>query len=81
MEATSSTFPKIKIFDALDCLAATCSHIPNHGEQMGRYHGYYSTFSRELCQKENKDALLLLPNINILFDPSHMTLGQIVYFE
>lgn len=31
-----------KVFDALKWLAAMCSHIPNEGEQMARYYGYYS---------------------------------------
>jgi len=29
-----------KVFDALEWLAAMCSHIPNRGEQMVRYYGY-----------------------------------------
>ncbi len=35
-----------KIFDALEWLAAMCSHVPNKGEQMVRYYGYYSNVSR-----------------------------------
>ena len=31
-----------KTFDALEWLAAMCSHVPNKGEQMVRYNGYYS---------------------------------------
>jgi len=31
-----------KNFPALEWLAAMCSHIPNRGEQMVRYYGYYS---------------------------------------
>jgi len=46
-----------KNFDAL-WLAAMCSHIPNQGEQMIRYYGFYSNVSRGLRQKENKDALI-----------------------
>jgi len=30
----------------MDWLAAMCSHIPNRGEQMVRYYGYYSNVSR-----------------------------------
>ena len=29
-----------KLFDALEWLAAMCSHGPNKGEQMVRYYGY-----------------------------------------
>ena len=35
-----------KIFDAPEWLAAICSHVPNRGEQMVRYHGYYSNVLR-----------------------------------
>ena len=35
-----------KNFPALEWLAAMCSHIPNRGEQMVRYYGYYSNVSR-----------------------------------
>ena len=49
-----------KIFDALDWLAAMCSHIPDQREQMVRYYGFYSNVSRGLRQKENEDALYSL---------------------
>jgi len=35
-----------KVFDALEWLAAMCSHIPDRGEQMVRYYGYYSNVCR-----------------------------------
>jgi len=35
-----------KMFPALEWLAAMCSPIPNCGEQMVRYYGYYSNVSR-----------------------------------
>ena len=31
-----------KVFPAMEWLAAMCSHIPNRGEQMVRYYGWYS---------------------------------------
>ena len=34
------------IIDALEWLAAMCSHIPDRGEQMVRYYGYSSNVSR-----------------------------------
>jgi len=46
---------KEKIFDALEWLAAMCSHVPNRGEQMVRYYGYYSNVSRGKREKQNKD--------------------------
>ncbi|MHB9096840.1 MAG: transposase [Syntrophales bacterium] len=33
------------IFDAPEWLAAMCSHVPNRGEQMVRYYGWYSDVS------------------------------------
>jgi len=42
-------------FPALEWLAAMCSHIPNRGEQMVRYYGYYSNVSRGKRQKEGLD--------------------------
>ena len=47
-----------KVFDALEWLAAMCSHVPNKGEQMVRYYGYYSNVSRGRRQKENQDGLI-----------------------
>ena len=35
-----------KTFPALEWMAAMCSHIPNRGEQMVRYYGYYSNVAR-----------------------------------
>jgi hypothetical protein len=37
-----------KIFDALEWLAAMSSHVPDKGEQMVWYYGYYSNVSRFL---------------------------------
>ena len=46
---------KEKMFDALEWLAAMCSHVPNKGEQMVRYYGYYSDVCRGRRQKEDQD--------------------------
>ena len=46
---------KDKTFDALEWLAAMCSHVPNRGEQMVRYYGYYSNLCRGKRGKQNKD--------------------------
>ena len=35
-----------RIFDALEWLAAMCSHVPNKGQQMVRYFGFYSNVAR-----------------------------------
>jgi hypothetical protein len=47
-----------KAFDPLQWLAAMCSHIPNKGEQMVRYYGYYSNVSRGRRKKDDQDALI-----------------------
>ena len=44
-----------KVFDALEWLAAMCSHVPNKGEQMVRYYGYYSNVSRGKRKREDQD--------------------------
>ena len=44
-----------KTFDALEWLAAMCSHVPNKGEQMVRYYGYYSNVSRGKRKIQDKD--------------------------
>ena len=38
-------------FDALDWLALLTTHIPNRGEQVVRYYGYYSNRSRGMRKK------------------------------
>ena len=47
-----------KVFDALEWLAAMCSHVPNKGEQMVRYYGYYSNVSRGKRKKQDHDELI-----------------------
>ena len=44
-----------KTFEALEWLAAMCSHVPNKGEQMVRYYGYYSNVSRGKRKIQDKD--------------------------
>jgi hypothetical protein len=46
---------KENVFDALEWLAAMCSHVPNKGDQMVRYYGYYSNFRRGNRKKQNQD--------------------------
>ena len=47
-----------KIFDALEWLAAMCSHVPNKGEQMVRYYGHYSNVARGKRKKQDQDRLI-----------------------
>jgi len=44
-----------KTFEALDRLAQLVTHIPNKGEQMARYCGFYSNKSRGLRKKAGTD--------------------------
>ena len=44
--------------DALEWLAAMGSHVPNKGEQMVRYYGYYSTMARGTRKKSDQDELI-----------------------
>jgi len=51
-----------KIFDAPEWLAAMCSHVPNRGEQMVRYYGWYSNVSRGKRQKDgSEEAIPCIP--------------------
>ena len=43
---TSKDGKTTKVFPAMEWLAAMCSHIPNKGEQMVKYYGFYSNVSR-----------------------------------
>ena len=45
-------------FDALEWLAAMCSHVPDKGEQMVRYYGYYSNVFRGKREKTGGDAVV-----------------------
>ena len=47
-----------KVFDALEWLAAMCSHVPNKGEQMVRYYGHYSNVARGKRKKRDMDELI-----------------------
>ena len=49
---------KERVFDALEWLAAMCSHVPNKGEQMVRYYGYYSNVTRGKRKQEDQDGLI-----------------------
>ncbi len=39
----------------MQTLAAMCSHVPNKGEQMARYYGYYSNVARGKRKKTDTD--------------------------
>ncbi len=64
MEYKSKDGAKIKVFNALEWLAAMCSHVPNKGEQMVRYYGYYSNAARGKRKKVDVDD-----NIPCILEP------------
>ena len=72
-----------KTFPALDWLAAMCSHIPNCGEQMVRYYGYYSNVSRGKRKEAGTDdaiPCILEPEGNVkAFRKSWARLIQKIY--
>jgi hypothetical protein len=43
-----------KVFDTPEWLAAMCSHVPNRGEQMVRYYGWYSNVTRGNKEEESR---------------------------
>jgi hypothetical protein len=43
------------MFDALQWLAAMCSHVPDKGKQMVCYYGYYSDVARGKRKKADTD--------------------------
>ena len=61
-------------FDALDWLARLVTHIPNKGEQLVRYYGYYSNRTRGICKKAalklQKDESFGLEDSGISIQPS-----------
>jgi hypothetical protein len=48
---TSKDGETTKRFPALEWLAAMCSHIPNRGEQMVHYYGYYTSRGENASRK------------------------------
>ena len=47
-----------KTFPAMEWLAAMCTHIPNRGEQMVRYYGYYSNVARGKRKAKGADDII-----------------------
>ena len=58
VEYKSKDGSQAKVFDALEWLAAMCYHVPNKGEQMARYYGYYSNVSRGKRKMQDQDELI-----------------------
>jgi hypothetical protein len=49
------------VFPVLDWIATLAAHIPDKGEQLLRYYGYYSNVSREKRKKLYRGHLFRLP--------------------
>ena len=51
--------------DGMLALAAMCTHVPNKGEQMVRYYGFYSPAFRGMARgkRKKKDEDGLIPSI------------------
>ena len=56
VEYRSKDGKKTKVIDALEWLAAMCSHVPNKGEQMACYYGFYSNVARGKRKKTEADG-------------------------
>ena len=48
----------LESFPASEWMAAMCSHIPNRGEQMVRYYGYYSNVVRGKWKQKGTDDVV-----------------------
>jgi hypothetical protein len=46
------------VFDALEWLAAMCSHVPDKGQQIVRYLSFYSNVARGKRKKNDQDGLI-----------------------
>jgi len=55
VEYQSKDGKETRVFDALEWLAAMCSHVPNKGEQMVRYYGNYSNVARGKQKEADTD--------------------------
>jgi hypothetical protein len=42
----------------MQALAAMCSHVPDKGEQLVRYYGFYSNVSRGRRKKQDQDDII-----------------------
>ena len=52
---STDQFPVKTIVHVLEWLDAMCSHVPNKGEQMVRYYGYYRNGARGKRKKADAD--------------------------
>jgi len=61
-----------KVFEPLEWIAAMCSHVPNKGEQMVRYYGFYSPAFRGMARgkrKKNEQDELIPSILEPVVDP------------
>ena len=62
VEYRSKDGKETKMLHALEWLAAMCSQVPNKGEQMVRYYGYYSSVARGKRKKVDADDYMKDPD-------------------
>ncbi len=54
---------------------------PTRGEAIVCYYDFNYNVFRGFCQKENDDAFISLPFMEIIFKPPHLLVGQTVEFN
>jgi hypothetical protein len=54
----SNAGKETRVFDALEWLAAMCSHVPGKSEQMVRYYGHYINVARGKRKKADADVTI-----------------------
>ena len=62
-----------EVFPVLDWLAALTAHIPNQGEPLVRYYGWYSNASRGKRKKAHGQVLAVVPEDSIEVPPPALT--------
>ena len=50
-----------EVFDPLDFIAALTAHIPNRGEHLVRYYGYYSSVQRGRRRRDGRENVAFRP--------------------
>jgi len=46
---------RVSVFEVLEWLTTMCSQVPNKGEQLVRYYGFYSNVGRGKWKKQDQD--------------------------
>jgi hypothetical protein len=65
-----------KSFPAFGWMASMCSHIPNRGEQIVRYYGYYSNVLGENAKQKARTISFPAPSKHMIIQKSSERIGQ-----